>query len=186
MYSERMSSTARSIRRSLSGILIVTVLILAGKGVSLVLLSRGIGEQAESVAAFYRASIGRHVPGILGAPAIAADEREAANALAEASPPAGPDITANTIVAAQLAYMQLLTAAESGLRSQPAFVALQKDLGKGGAVQPSLDSHNALVQQWNSQKDDLLGRLFVRAFGLAQKLLLQADGTMEYETTVTL
>ena len=180
MYTSRMTTRLRSARRWAVGIALFVAVVLAGKAVSLSMLSGDIDARAAAVSAFYQSSIETHVPPLLESRGMGAGEREALQLLLDRS--AALDGTADAVVRAQQAF----EATPPTLRTRPGFTPLETALSKGGTVQPLLDAHNVVAQQWNNQEEGLLGSVFVRTLRLKPQLLLQADGKVEYETTVTL
>lgn len=179
MYTSHMTTRLRSARRWAIGIALFVAVVVAGKAVSLTMLSGTIDARATAVSAFYQSSIETHVPPLLESRGMGAGEREALQLLLDRA--AALDGTADTVVRAQQAF----EAATPALRKRPGFKALETALSKGGTVQPLLDAHNVTAQQWNNQEYSLLGSMFVRTLRLKPQLLLQADGKVEYETTIT-
>ncbi len=187
-HDRRMTSHRRSARRLAIGIVTLLALIVGGKAASLSVLQRGIDARADTVAVFYRSSVERAAPALLGDRGLGKAERQALEALREALPVKGADgrRTTDAIIQTQQAFERLRETVSPARAKDPAFAGLVADLSRSGNVQALLDAHNVLAQEWNNQEEDLLGWPFVRLLRLRPRLLLQADGKVEYETTVTL
>jgi hypothetical protein len=183
MYTSHMMTRVRSARHWAIGIALFVAVLLAGKAVSLSMLSGAVDTHTAAISAFYQSSIGTHVPALLESRGVGTRERNALQLLLDRA--AALDGTADAIVQTQQAFENARTAISPTLRNRQAFKDLEMALSKGGTVQPLLDIHNMTAQQWNNQEYGLLGSIFVRTLRLKPQLLLQADGKVEYETTIT-
>lgn len=182
-----MTRAIHVVLKLLLAFLVFAMVIIGIKGFTLWKLRNDIDAQVEQVAAFYRQSIDTHTAALSDTEMTPAqtDIVTSFTHIPLTAPVTGkPKVEA--IVAAQKAYVRFVeSGADTPLASAPAFAALQKDLSRGGAVQAVLTAHNTKAQLWNNQQDDPLGRHFWKVLTMEPRLLLQADGTMEYETTAT-
>ena len=185
-----MARRSASFSRVILAALCLAVLVVGGKGVMLYTLSKSIDAHAKTIAAFYADHIQQYVVPLQSIPGLTGAEKTSLTELASTTPGSGSTNAEfiGSIVDAQKGFLDVLqTAAVAGtLIKQPQLTALELAFARGGGVQPLLDSYNKLVQQWNLQRESGLGAVYAKLFGLGPKLLLQADGKTEYETTVTL
>jgi hypothetical protein len=180
------------LRASLLATGTVIVLILAlvvWKGISLSLLSSRIDAQARVVGTFYAETI-RTDTAAIARDALTPAEQDALTTLTQVKMDTRQDLNAllTTVVAMQQGCMRLFDSVQvdDALAKDPGFITLKKHLGKEGDATKRIEPYNASAQSWNNEQDDWLGSWYFRLLGLKPRQLLNANGTVEYETKVSI
>jgi hypothetical protein len=184
------SPTLRASLIATGTVILLILALLAWKGISLWALSSRIDAQARDIGVLYRETITQDAGTLAAHPGLTPDQKQAAQLLTQLklneTQPVGDVLT--TVVAMQQACMRLFDSAQIGdaLTKDPQFVALQKHLGKQGTAAKRIEPYNRNVQAWNNQQDDWLGSWYFRFFRLQPRQLLNPNGTVEYETKVSI
>ncbi len=179
-----------SFSRVVAAAFCLTVLVVGGKGVMLWSLSKSIDARAADIAAFYKTNVQQYVTQLQTTPGLTAPEKDSLTTLAASAPGQGStrEEYIGSIVTVQKGFLEVLGAMTTAgmLAKQPQLLLLQTAFSRDGGVQPLLDIYNQQAREWNLQRVTGLGAVYAKLFGLGPRLLLQADGTAEYDTTVTL
>lgn len=167
------------------------ILPLGIEGISLLRISRAAEENVRDVEKTYEDVLDRRASLLAESPLLTQAQQESLADIRrvrmERQEGQSIEEKLTGITELQQALMQLF-AYSSGtpLGASAELAALQRETGKAGVVQPSIDRYNETAQRWNRSLVRPTGMVFARIRKLEPLHLLRFDGIVEFSTTVSL